>query len=137
MVTSKRHLFVYQANNLIEGFAIRKKNWFLLEKDHEYFTQSLKIQFIFNYNKHIRTPLTRKKNIDIHQLDVRRDYEQVLVLKDYEDENAIINTHKLDALKKVSLKTGFNEYAEFRHQMEVINDKIEEYYEAVERMLGT
>jgi len=39
--------------------------WNELNAEYEYFTECMKINFMYNYNQHIRKPLNKKKLIDL------------------------------------------------------------------------
>lgn len=79
-------------------FAIRKVNWEKLSMLYQYFSECMKINFINNYSIHIRRPMISKKHKDKQAYQRRRDYDQVLVLKDTKTENFV---HlKMDAFRR-------------------------------------
>lgn len=61
----QRHCFLYKARTEIECFGIRKRHFHEIRKEHDYFVECMKINFMYNYNLHIRIPLNRKKKFDI------------------------------------------------------------------------
>jgi len=79
---------MYRAITDIRAFSIRNKKWNnILCKEFDYFTECMKINFMYNFNQHIRKPLIKKKNTDIGRFLSRNDYDQVNVLHNDENED--------------------------------------------------
>jgi len=53
---------MYRASTDIQSYAIRKRSWEInLLNEFPYFTECMKINFMFNYNRYVRKPLIKKK----------------------------------------------------------------------------
>lgn len=115
----------------MQCFAIRLSSWAKICESSVYFSECMKINFMYNYSQHVRRTLSKKKYEDAQKLMTRSDYHQILILKDFSQTE--INNLKIQAFRKVeSVKT--NDY-ESMLLMRVINDKISNYQEIVQRML--
>ena len=75
MTFKQRHSFIYRAKSHLKAFAIRKANWEAIREEYEYFGECMKINFMYNYNMHIRKPLNLKKEQDIKMYEMRKDYQ--------------------------------------------------------------
>ena len=61
---NKRHQYFIQASAQMNCFAIRKVSWEKLSMLYQYFSECMKINFIYNYSIHIRRPMISKKHKD-------------------------------------------------------------------------
>ena len=96
---------MYKACTEMEAFAIRKKQWEqTVHEEDGYFTECMKINFMYNYNQHIRKPLIKKKELDIERFSRRKDYNQVLVVEHDETEQYQMNQLKIEAFRKIEAK---------------------------------
>jgi hypothetical protein len=75
---------VYKAMTAIKGFYMTKQNWNLLSDQYPYFTGVMKKNAAFKYFEYSKY-LDEKKQIIVEQFDVRADYKQVIVLKNYDE----------------------------------------------------
>ena len=105
----KRSIYVYRAVTDVEGFFMFKKNWKKLEADHPLFFRFIRRQALKQFVEVIRSNLEKCKEKVVVHYDKRSDYEQVLVLRDY---NA-------DELKNIMAK----EYEEDDETEHMILDK--------------
>ena len=102
----KRSIYVYRAVTEVEGFFITKKNWKQLEADHPMFFTFIRRQALEQFVHVIRYNLEKCKEKVVNHYDKRSDYEQVLVLRDY---NA-------DELKNI-MNNEYQEEDETEHQI--------------------
>lgn len=57
----KRMFFVFKAVTEMDCLSIRRKQFYQLIEKHPYFSNCLKIKFLYNYDSKIRIPLIKKK----------------------------------------------------------------------------
>ena len=57
---NKRNVYIQRSFSECTGYAIRKKQWFDLEKNFHYFTRSMKIRFLYSYRKFLHNPMKIK-----------------------------------------------------------------------------
>ena len=67
-------------------YAIRKRPWMQYIARFDFYYERMMLKFSAFYFTQIFTPVLKLKNRIIEFYDVRRDYEQVLVLRDYNRE---------------------------------------------------
>ena len=54
--------------------AIRKKNWKALIDEFPVFEKQMKVKILNYYDRHLRRPLFKKRQVDIDQLHERDDF---------------------------------------------------------------
>jgi CRP-like cAMP-binding protein len=94
----KRILFIFKTFTECKGYIIRKQKFRDLEVEHRELYHSLKQNSLFNYIQNIRRPLLQHKQEDIEFYDKRADYQQVLALRNY-NENEIKDLVDLETQK--------------------------------------
>ena len=95
MEFNKRFIFPCKAQTDLVCYSIRKQNWNTLMQEFPDYRPSIRSKFFNFYYQQIFKPLTRQKNKDIDNYDRRKDFEQVLVSNDY-NENEIRDVVRMD-----------------------------------------
>jgi len=62
----------------------------------------MKIVVMYNYTQHIRRPMLHKKKVDVKKYMKRNDYDQLLTLKDYEENE--MNIMKIEAFRRIEAR---------------------------------
>lgn len=99
---AKRFNFQFKARTHMSCLAMRKKNWDGLFKQFKYFSECMKILVMYNYTQHVRRPMLNKKVKDIKKYMKRNDYDQLLTLKDYEENE--MNQMKIEAFRRIEAR---------------------------------
>ena len=81
----KRNFFIYKAHSRIKGMAIRKMNWHNLMQRFPKFERCLDLLFLDAYDWKIRRPLMRRREKEINQIRKRKDFSQMLVIEEKDD----------------------------------------------------
>ena len=81
MSFQKRYLFTYRASTKLKVLSIRRRNWKYLINEFDEFNNIMVVKFAHFYLSQIFQPLMKIKKININFFDVRKDYEQIMVVK--------------------------------------------------------
>lgn len=87
---NKRQIFIHRTHTECKGNSIRKSNWKAIMDDYSEFFSILKRKVLYEYITKIRKPIMQFKEKDIVHYDKRADFQQVLALRNY-DENELSN----------------------------------------------
>lgn len=87
---NKRQIFIHRTHTECKGYSIRKSNWKAIMDDYPEFFSILKRKVLYEYITKIRKPIMQFKEKDIVHYDKRADFQQVLALRNY-DENELSN----------------------------------------------
>jgi len=87
---NKRQIFIHRTHTECKGYSIRKQQWKRIMDDFPEFFSILKRKVLYEYITKIRKPIMQYKEKDIIHYDQRADFQQVLALRNY-DENELSN----------------------------------------------
>ena len=87
---NKRQIFIHRTHGECAGFYIRKKHWKKIMDNYPEFFSIMKRKVLYEYITKIRKPIMAHKEKDIVHYDQRADFQQVLALRNY-DENELSN----------------------------------------------
>lgn len=87
---NKRQIFIHRTHTECRGYSIRKQYWKKIMDDFPEFFSILKRKVLYEYITKIRKPIMAFKDKDIIHYDKRADFQQVLALRNY-DENELSN----------------------------------------------
>jgi len=86
---NKRSIYNYKAmSDHVKGYYIHKPNWMRLKEDHPKFMGEINLRATDQYMK-LHTFLTERKKEVVKGYDIRADYKQVMVLKDYDEKELV------------------------------------------------
>ena len=98
----KKHLFAIRARTDLHCYAIRRKPWYNLMREYPNYEKILNRKFLNFYLNKVHLRLKKLKQIDIDKYDKRRDFEQVLVVIDYNPQELnelVLNAHEASVSK--------------------------------------
>ena len=84
----KRSVYNYKAVTDVKGYYIHKPNWRTLVADHPKFMGEINLRATNIYMK-LHSYLTERKKEIVKSYDIRSDYKQVMVLRDYDSDELI------------------------------------------------
>lgn len=87
---NKRQIFIHRTHSECAGFYIRKKYWKKIMDNYPEFFSIMKRKVLYEYITKIRKPIMAHKDKDIIHYEKRADFQQVLALRNY-DENELSN----------------------------------------------
>uniref|UniRef100_A0A7S3FW38 Cyclic nucleotide-binding domain-containing protein n=1 Tax=Strombidium rassoulzadegani TaxID=1082188 RepID=A0A7S3FW38_9SPIT len=87
---NKRQIFIHRTHTYCSGYSIRKSKWKQIMDESPEFFSILKRKVLYEYITKIRKPIMQFKQNDIDHYDTRADFQQVLALRNY-DENELSN----------------------------------------------
>ena len=96
----KRSFFHYEAQTIINGLGIRKSKILTLLDEYSHFKDCFYLNALDHYDFRIRKPLLKKKNFEIEQIKLRKDYDQLLYLHEDPNDNQWFKDTRMEFYKK-------------------------------------
>ena len=78
---NERAAFIYTALTNLNGFFIRKQNWYYLLQDNPLIAYAMRRSIIFNYTFKIRSKVLAKKNMAMQEVVKRNDFQRIMAWK--------------------------------------------------------
>jgi hypothetical protein len=88
---NERHQYNVRANSEVTGLGMIRKNWFSLMDDFPIFHKQIKQKVLYFYFRQILRPLTFQKKKDIELYERRKDFHDIVYLK--QDHHEFINKY--------------------------------------------